>query len=185
MKTISSKVLGELKQNEEFDDWWESEPVDIPFFDGKQIVITYMDLVPEDDPDFMGEADQALSSFLQKGNADRLALSELAYQNCMDFLQAVGYDEDDKPLWDIKDKEEIWKFIYPEQIYLTRRHRRDKDIYISLICECEWEQEHGLQLVFRQGKKLTRISAQDGHITEADAYDDPDEEDELLSQFEA
>ena len=30
----------------------------------------------------------------------------------------------------------------------------------------------------------TRISDQDGDITEASAYDKPDEEDELLSQFE-
>jgi len=52
-----------------------------------------------------------------------------------------------------------------------------------VACECDWEPEHGLQLVFRQGRKLTRISAQDGHLTEADAYDKPDEEDELLSKF--
>lgn len=37
--------------------------------------------------------------------------------------------------------------------------------------------------MFRQGKKLTRISDQDGHLTEADAYDKPDEEDELLSHY--
>lgn len=49
-------------------------------------------------------------------------------------------------------------------------------------CGCEWEEEHGLQLVFKEGKKLTRISGYDGHITAADAYDIPDEQDELLSK---
>ena len=101
----------------------------------------------------------------------------------MEFLNAVGYDEMDKPLWEIKNKNEIWKYVYPQEIHITRRHRRDEDIYLSVICE--WEQEHGLQLVFRQGKQLTRISPQDGHITEADAYDKLDEEDELLNQFTA
>ena len=52
-----------------------------------------------------------------------------------------------------------------------------------MACECEWEQEHGLQLVFRQGKKLTRVSDQDGHLTKADAYGIPDNEDKLLSAF--
>ena len=184
MKTITSTIIGELKQNDQFDDWWESEPVQIQFFDNKKLKITFMDLVVESDPNFIKEADQALKLFLEKKTDDRLELSELAFQNCMDFLNAVEYDEADKPLWDIEDKNEIWNFIYPQDIYLTRRHRRDEDIYINLTCECEWEQEHGLQLVFRQGKKLTRISDQDGHLTEADAYDKPDEEDELLSQFE-
>ena len=103
----------------------------------------------------------------------------------MDFLNAVEFDEADQPLWNIKDENEIWNFIYPQTIFVTRRHRHDENIYINVTCECEWEQEHGLQLVFRQGKILTRISAQDGHITEADAYNKPDNEDKLLSQFNA
>lgn len=183
-KFITSEIIGTLLQNDKFDDWWESEPIEIQFFDNKKQKITFMDLVPESDPNFIKEADQALKSFLEKKANDRLELSEFAYQNCMDFLNAVEYDEADKPLWDIKDKSDIWNFIYPQDIYVSRRHRRDKNIYINLTCECEWEQEHGLQLVFRQGKKLTRISDQDGHITEADAYDKPDDEDKLLSQFE-
>jgi hypothetical protein len=83
----------------------------------------------------------------------------------------------------IKDKNEIWNFVYPSDIFVSRRHRRDKDIYITLACECEWNKEHGLQFVFRQGKKLTRISNQDGHLTEADAYDKPDSKDKLLYAY--
>jgi hypothetical protein len=40
-----------------------------------------------------------------------------------------------------------------------------------------------LQLVFRQGRQLTRVSGQDGHLTHADAYNVPDSEDALLSSF--
>lgn len=182
MKVITSNIIGDLKQNNQFDDWWESEPIEIPFFDQKKLKITFTDLIPESDPNFLSEADQALQSFLSKSSIDRFALSSLAYKNCMDFLNSVGYDDADKPLWDIKGKNEIWNFIYPYDIYVTRRHRRDRDIYINVTCECEWEQEHGLQFVFRKGGELTRISDQDGHITEADAYGKPDDEDELLSK---
>jgi hypothetical protein len=56
-------------------------------------------------------------------------------------------------------------------------------MYVQIACQCDWEQEHELQLVFRQGRKLTRISYFDGHLTESDAYGKPDEEDELLSGF--
>ena len=110
-------------------------------------------------------------------------LSDLAYQNCMDFLEMIEYDEADEPLRQIKDKNDIWYFIEPTQILVQRRRCNDQDIYITLGCECAWEREHGLQFVFRQGKRLTRISTIDGHLTEADAYGISDEMDELLSQF--
>ena len=184
MTSITSKTIGVLKQNDQFDDWWESNQIKIPFFDKKEMKISFMGLVPEDDPEFIEDADEALDHFLKKGKSDRLELSEIAYRNCMNFLNAIGYDEADEKLWKINEKHDIWNFIYPREILVSRRDRRDKDIYLMLARECECEQEHGLQLGFRQGRKLTRISDQDGHLTEADAYDKPDTEDYLLSRFE-
>ena len=89
----------------------------------------------------------------------------------------------DDPLRAIKNPNEIWNFIQSTAIYITRRYYNDRDIYVQVACECTWEQEHGLQFVFRQGKKLTRASPQDGHLTEADAWGKPDTEDKLLSEF--
>lgn len=182
-KEIISKIIGQLKQEKSFPDWWKSEEISIPLFDNNKLTITFMDFEPEHDKTFIDEADQALTNFLTLNIDDRNIISELAYKNCMDFLEAVGFDEADEPLRQIKNKDEIWNFIQPTEIYVTRRPYKDQDIYVFIACECDWEQEHGLQLVFRQGKKLTRISDQDGHLTEADAYDKPDEEDELLSRF--
>ncbi|WP_435413603.1 DUF6985 domain-containing protein [Psychroserpens mesophilus] len=185
MASIKSDIIGELNQDNQFEDWWHSLPIKIPFFNNKTVEIAFMGFVPESDALFIKDADEALKTFLEKSETDRLSLSHLAYKNCMDFLNAIEFDEADQPLWNIKDENEIWNFIYPQTVFVTRRHRHDENIYINVTCECEWEQEHGLQLVFRQGKILTRISAQDGHITEADAYNKPDNEDKLLSQFNA
>ena len=180
---ITSKIIGQLRQDETFSDWWKSGEIKIPFFDHEKLTITFMDLEPEHDQTFIDEADQALVHFFRLNSNDRNAISDLAYKNCMDFLEEVGFDKLDEPLRQIKNKNEIWKFIHPTEIYAKRRAYNDKDIYVSIACECDWEQEHGLQLVFRQGKKMTRISDQDGHLTEADAYGMLDEEDELLSKF--
>ena len=180
---VTSKVIGRLFQNDQFEDWWESEPREIPFFDNKKIEITFMDLVPADDNTFIEEADRALESFFSKSNTDRNELSDLIYKHSIDFVEAVGWEDEDEYLRDLKDKNEIWNYVYPQQILVSRRNRRDKDIYITIACECEWEEEHGLQLIFRQGRKLTRISDQDGHLTDSDAFDTPDSEDSLLSQF--
>ena len=183
-RIIFSRIIGQLKQDENFPDWWRSDEVEIPFFDNRKLTITFMNFEPDAyDKTFAEEADKALENFLSLASIDRDAISDLAYKNCMDFLAAVGFDEADEPLRQIKHKNEIWNFIHPTEIYVTRRPYKEQDIYVQIACECYWEQEHGLQLVFKQGKKLTRISDQDGHLTEADAYDKPDEEDELLSKF--
>lgn len=180
MKKITSETVGILTQDNQFEDWWISDPISIPFLENKSMTITFVDFNPDDDVNFTTESDKALKLFLNKKSVDRLELSELAYENCMKFLSVVPYDKADEPLWKIKTKADIWNFIYPTDIYVSRRHRRDKDIYINIACECEWEQEHGLQFIFRRGEFLVRVSDQDGHLTEADAYDIDDSQDKLL-----
>ncbi|WP_286920402.1 DUF6985 domain-containing protein [Flavobacterium sp. UBA4197] len=180
---IKSNIIGEFKQDETFSDWWKSSAIEIPFLDNLKLEIIFMDFEPEYDRTFIQEADQSLTNFLKLTTNDRRSISGLVFNNCMNFLADVGFDEADEALRQIKNENEIWKFIQPTEIYISRRHSGDNDIYLQIACECDWEEEHGLQLVFRQGKRLTRISGQDGHLTEADAYDKPDSEDELLSKF--
>ncbi len=49
----------------------------------------------------------------------------------MDFLNEVGFDEADEALRKIKDPNEIWKFIYPTEIYVCRRAYQEQDIYVQ------------------------------------------------------
>jgi hypothetical protein len=182
-REIKSAVLGTLKQDTQLSDWWKSEAVEIPYFNNQKLAITFIDFEPDEDKAFVTEADQALAHFLQLTLDDRNAISSHVLKNCLEFLDAVEMDEQDDYLREIVDENEIWNFVEPSEIFISRRNRRDRDIYVQIDCNCEWEQEHGLQLVFRQGKKLTRISGIDGHLTESDAYDKSDEQDELLSKF--
>lgn len=183
MNQILSQVVGPLIQDETFPDWWKGQEVRIPFLDERKLPIVFMNFEPDADKTFVSEADQALTNFFGLNTFYRESISHLVYKNCKDFLDDVGFDESDQALVDIEDENQIWRFVYPTEVYVTRRPYAEQDMYVQLVCECDWEQEHGLQLVFRQGKKLTRVSSQDGHLTEADAYDKPDEEDELLSKF--
>ena len=48
--------------------------------------------------------------------------------------------------------------------------RRSRGIYISLECNCDWEPEHGLQIVFKNGLKVNKVGPYDGHLTNSDAY---------------
>jgi len=170
-------------QDDRFSDWWNVEKISVPFFDDQQLPVTLMGFLPEEDNTFLKEADEALSNFFQKGNHERLAISSLVYKQFESIKNEV-----DEPYWsqklqNMKDPNEIWKFVQPMGISVERRPYGERDMYITISCDCEWEEEHGLQLVFRQGKKITRLSGIDGHLTDADAYDIPDEQDELLSKF--
>ncbi|OQP68667.1 DUF6985 domain-containing protein [Niastella populi] len=183
MKTITSKVIGDLTQDEEFNNWWHAEFIPIPFFDNTRLCVTMVGFTPGQDYFFLQQADEALSNFLQKGKDDRLAISSFVFDNLEDFKCAAGTSSLSEELKELENEQSIWNFVTPHGITVQRRHRRDQDIYISISLNCEWEEEHGLQLVFRQGKKLTRVSSLDGHLTDADAYGLSDDKDKLLSAY--
>jgi hypothetical protein len=83
---IISQVLGQLTQDQKFPDWWKIDSVTIPFFDNVKLPVTFMDFVPEDDKDFVKEADSALNSFLGKSILDRNLISDILYKNCLEIL---------------------------------------------------------------------------------------------------
>lgn len=182
-REITSKIIGPLQQDKQFANWWTSEEIEIPLFNHQKLTITFIDFEPEEDENFIAEADEALERFLKLRVDDRNSISTYAYKNCMDFLELVAFDAQVDALRAIEDKNEIWNYIAPIELFVSRRRWKDKDIYVQIDCECDWDQEHGLQLVYRQGLKLTRISSIDGHLTEADAYDLAEDKDELLSKF--
>jgi hypothetical protein len=103
---ILSQVVG-LLQNETFPDWWKSQEVPIPFLDDKKLSITFMNFEPEVDKTFLSEADEAITNFLALDKSYRESISHLVYKNCKDFLEAIGFDEADQALWEIKDEKDI------------------------------------------------------------------------------
>lgn len=182
MKSITSNILGELKAHEKIKNWWRSEPT---FFEllSKELPATFMDCDLEEDPKFITEADAAITNFQALQTTYKF---EIAKYVLPDFQEFCSYVDKELIPASMKNVNEltILNFVYPTELFVSRRTANDQDMYVLLTCECEWDQEHGLQLVFRQGKKLTRVSGQDGHLTHSDAYEIPDSEDELLSKFE-
>ncbi len=177
--SIVSKVLGKMVPRD-FEDWWQGRDLEVPFFDGQSLPVIFMGVHPGLDPEFGRDADKALRSFLAKTSADRLRASQPVLDNCQEFIEAVGVDEENQAWARLQKADEIWRFVHPQRIYLARRRRRDRSVYLQISCHCDWEDEHGLQLVFRRGQDLVRVSAEDGHLTESDAYDRPDHEDPML-----
>ncbi len=186
MKPIISNVIGELEQDEEFTEWWYGENLKIPILRNEELPVTFTGFIPEDDTGFVEQADIALTNLINLNTEKEFeTLTNLVHKSCIDYINEIEeeYQDEFQEFLDITNKIDIWHYVTFNEIYVERRLWSDKDMYVSVKCNCEWEEEHGLQIVFRQGKMVTRISGIDGHITEADAYGKDDNEDFLLNEF--
>ncbi|MFL5331375.1 MAG: DUF6985 domain-containing protein [Gemmataceae bacterium] len=160
----SLPLIGKLTQDPDIPEWWTSQPIAVPFFSGTPLPFTIM--AEGTDLGYPPDVADAIRQFLSLNVTDRAAASERVFAHYREFAEAV----EDVGV-EIDDSAKVWMHVRPTAIYVDRRHRREKDIYVQVACNCDWEIEHGLQLVYRRGAKLTRVSDQDGHLTQADACD--------------
>jgi len=165
---LTVPVLGNLSEHDIVPEWVVSEPIPVPLLGGdRQRFTLVMDAIGEER--VSGEVAAAVDAFLSLGEADRELIGEKAFENYTEYVEEVEFEG-----LPVENPSEIWPFIHPEGIYVSRRHRRDRDIYVTVACQCDWEEEHGLQFVYRRGHQLVRVSDQDGHLTSADAYNRDD-----------
>jgi hypothetical protein len=163
--------LGDMKECE--DGCFDSTPIAVPVLGGKLCTITLEKF--SDDPK-QEEFLVAVRNFLAIP-PDVLKEAEVAlykyYKNCAEYV------EDDEIL-KIDSPSEVWKYItLGNQVWVKRRAYGDKGIYVILDSDCEWEVEHGLQIVLKNGLKVNKIGPFDGHLTNSDSYDREDYEDAI------
>lgn len=153
---MESKIVGQLKANEHDPDFFESEPFEIPFFDNKKLKIGFVEA--EHQP-YLDGADKVLENFLKLNSTDKIRNSEIVNHYYTETLRH-GHT---KPL-NVSTSQDIWNFVTPTEIII--HWDENGDFFLCVSCDCEWEQEHGLQLVFKNGQTLTRASGHDGHFTD-------------------
>jgi hypothetical protein len=153
--------FGELILDSSTRSWLRSEAIAIPFFNGKKLTLQ---ITEEELPArLILKIESSLKNFFQLDVTYRDSISELIYQN---YQKMSDVPEVDALV--LEKKSDIWKHVDPREILISKGE--DEEIYIQVACECDWEKEHGLQLIFKKGEKITRISGQDGHLTDEHAY---------------
>ncbi|HUT61545.1 MAG TPA: hypothetical protein VNA25_27205 [Phycisphaerae bacterium] len=165
--------LGKLTPDEDIEEWLASRPVSVPFFEGLPLRFVFNGMAEDDG---QHEYVEAYTNFMTLTREDRKHASACVYRNYQEFVAAVGPED---VSCHIASAEDVWKHVRPTEIFVARRHRRDRKVYVQITAECDWEREHGLQIVYREGKTLSRVSDQDGHLTHTDAYDLPEDEDRI------
>jgi hypothetical protein len=114
---------------------------------------------------------EAISNLLSATPSVLKEAEGFIYQYYQDV--AGYYPEDDKEFPRIASAGEIWAHIQlGNEPMVSRRGYGNLGVYVSLECNCDWEREHGLQIVLKEGKKVCKVGPYDGHLTNSDAFAD-------------
>jgi hypothetical protein len=170
---MNVEPLGELTPHLRIDGWWISEAVSVGYFPNTPLRFVLEGFTGDPAP---AEFVAAVRNFLALTVEDRAEAIPCVFKNYTDFVEDVGDDELD---FVIDASAEVWAHVHPSEVHVLRRAYGDQKVYVTLGANCDWEEEHGLQIVYREGKQLNRVSAQDGHVTHADAYGLPEHEDRV------
>lgn len=157
--------LGKLTYNDEYE-WFDSEPVALKVLSGHAARFSFEEF--EDDPN-PADFHKAVANFMALGPEAILAVKDDLWAYYQDVMSEVE-DLPEEYQVKIDSPDTIVKHIsFGDDIQVARF---EDDIYFSYECECEWEVEHGLQLVFKNGERITKLGPYDGHFTNEHAYAD-------------
>ncbi len=181
------KTLGILKQDignwPLENDWITTQPIATPFFDQKEVLYR-LDFTEVSEMDPI-RIDQVLFNFMNIDESVKIEAAKKAFDDWITFNDAVGYLDtietyqmaSNKPRWmisalkrmlpllDLTEPNKVWDHITPIEIIITKdRHERNENSYVQILCNCLWQEEHGLQFILKEGNELIRVSDQDGDL---------------------
>jgi hypothetical protein len=159
--------LGEVVEDEP--GWHRSEPLAVPLLGGAPCTF----LVEEYDGDERQEDfHEAIRAFLAVDSSALTAAAPSIFAYYVDVKNEVAANTPDWAV-EINGPDDALNHIQlGNEPTVSRDEYGDRHVYVSLECECDWEPEHGLQIVFRDGRTVTRVGPYDGHLTNAAAYAD-------------
>ncbi len=172
------KGVGALTVHQYEDDWLVTEPLSVPLFEGLRC-----QFVLEEPPADEQEADaiaQAIKNLLACDRAVLMAASNDVFRYYQDSARLLREAGEEPPV--IESAGDVWAHVWisPEAIVAED----EGQIYISFSCNCDWEEEHGLQLVVHNGLRVNKVGPYDGHFTNASAYGDESLRDCVYASFE-
>ena len=146
------------------DPCWESEPICVPLFAGASVTIQIFPEGETDEHILSEDESDVLGRFLSLPQTRSDEIVPHLWQYYQDIRARVDPDE----IVNIPDPADIWKHVQPRSVSVNRDERGVP--YIDIEANCDWEPEHGLQLVLQNGTRWVRVSDYSGHLTDGRAY---------------
>lgn len=149
-------------------DYYTSAPIAVPVLGGKLCEITLEEYEEDENPE---DFHTAIGNFLSINTLVLKQAEPHIYRYYLDCNSEL--EPGDDFYLEIPEPSDVWEYLdLDDEPTVTRRAYGDHGVYVSLSCRCDWEVEHGLQIVLKNGLTITKVGAFDGHLTNADAYDD-------------
>ncbi len=164
---MNIELLGELTPDPRVNDWLVSDEIHVNYFPDTPLRFILEDAASDPAPT---EFAAAVKNFLGLTLESRAEATPFVFKNYSDFVTLLNDGLDGEFDFVIDTPDDVWRHVQPSAIYVKRRFYGDKKIYVCITADCDWEEEHGLQIVYREGNQLSRVSDQDGHVTHSDAY---------------
>ena len=164
-------ALGDLTRLDDQEDTLISRPLAIPLLFGARLPIEIEGYEIDPKPqDFVA----AVTSLL--------ACDDSVLEAAADALYA--YSQDCAKLWagdpglaKVARREDAWRRVrFTGHPLVKRRVAGDRQIYVSIPAACDWAPRQGLQVVLKQGRRVTKLGPYDGHLSNADASGNPADE---------
>ncbi len=161
-----------MKKHPVADDF--SDPVPVPFLRGHRCSFLFEE--DPDDPDVRA----AMKRLLNPKSKLLAAFEPHVVAYCKDVLARYP-PESPRPDVKLEKPGDVWSHVdFGFEFAVTRE---EDGIYFSLECNCDWEEEHGLQLVIRDGHVVVKVGPFDGHLTNSRAFGDPSLRDVVYVQI--
>jgi hypothetical protein len=150
--------------------WYRSAPMSVAVLGGtacRFVVDGY-----DDDP-AQEDFHAAIHAFLALDPSALDAAASSIYAHYRDVMDGVLADGDDQWYVEIEGPHHVLDHVrLGNEPTVSRDPHGDQHVYVSVECGCDWEPEHGLQIVFRDGATVTKVGPYDGHLTNSAAYND-------------
>ena len=117
----------------------------------------------------------AVDAFVNGDERSLRDVTALVYQYYLDTVRLFREQGWDVDLPEIDNESDVWQHVrFGQDFEIQLGRGEDSGVYVSVECECDWEPEHGLQLVFRSGRSVCKLGPFDGHMTNECAYGSKD-----------
>ena len=156
VKVMNHDVFGELYYN---NSWYKE--IELNLFGN----IQKLDLIieGEEDAEFEEEQLEAYKKFMKEKEKLVRSCEEEVYNYYqkvnVDYRERLGEQFKDKLAPVINTQDEINKLVYPKQILFPMVFG-DMIREFGLLCECTWEEEHGLAVKY-QNEEVVEVGYQD------------------------
>jgi hypothetical protein len=158
--------LGAVVKDEQFG-WYTSDSRPVAALGGATVHIVLDGY--DGDPDLAGYV-AVINEFLSLERSVLVPATSAVFDYYEDMMAGVAADEDWDWYIDIPGPEQVWDHVTIGSDVYVKRHQADGRVYLSIECECDWEPEHGLQIVIREGLAVSKVGPYNGHLTNASAY---------------